>query len=356
MRVAAWLALRDVTMRPKRAWMALAVVAAVTTAGVTLELVARVREEAVSARVDAMGPALTVVPMGVTRGALARLDLGQSPLPAGTANRIRATLGRDLRNMERRLVSRRAVAGREIPILGVETVPEGRVELGSELARLLAWPSALAVAGRELQVASVRPSEGTIEDMAVFVPMNAAPGLVGGEAANELRLYLRAGVSPRETEERLSKAIFGARIVRANRGAVADVETPGVLAGHRRSLQLVLAAVVVLCLAITAHLDASERCLEIATLVAVGASRLAVITVILARSAVVAAAGAMLGTALGTAVAAFQDPLSAGALVGASPLLPLLIASALGVGMAAATPTAVFSASRDPVAALQEVT
>lgn len=359
MRAALWLAARELRVRWRRVTLAAAAVAALAAAATTLELLGRAREEAVAARVDAMGPALTVVPAGVGAGELARHELGGRQLPADAAARVERALGAELRGVERRLVVRRTVAGLDVPVLGVEEgegpPPAGAALAGAELARRLGDAAAVELDGRTLRLAGARPSTGDADDLALVLPLavvqalEAAPG-----AASALRLYLRAGVSPRAAEARLAAAGLDAAVIRHDRGDVAGGELQGSLARHRRVAQGVMALVAALCLLVVAHLDAAERRVEIATLVAIGAPRAAIMGALVGRSALVAAAGAAAGIAAGYALAAAQDPAVAGALsrhwaVGAGAL-----AAAVGLAVLAAAPTGVAEACRDPVPSLQE--
>jgi putative ABC transport system permease protein len=360
-RPAVWLAVRELVVRRRRVALAGAVIAALAATVMAMELVARAREEAVAAQIDAMGPALTVVPQGVSAGALARYELGEGALPADAEAAVRGALGGDLRSIERRLVVHREVAGARVPVVGVEAgvLPagaqeQGSVALGSELARRLGGVSTVLVDGRELQVKGVMPSTASAEDVAIFMPLEAARALAGIDGANEVRLFLRAGVSPREAEARLARASLGAAVIRSARGDVADREAHQSLARHRGVGYAVMGAVAALCLLIAAHLDASERRVELATLVAIGASRWTVLGALLLRSALVAASGAALGAAGGAALAALQDPAVAAALARTWSLGVATVGAALVVGIVAAAPTALATLARDPVRELQE--
>lgn len=343
--------------------MALAalVVAATAAAATAMELVARAREEAITAQIDAIGPALTVAPRGTTAGALLRHDLGEGALPHGVEVAARAALGSDLRAIERRLVLHRDVAGGRVPVIGVEAgvLPggvdgPGTVALGSELARRMGARSAVVIAGREFPVSGVMPSTGSGEDVALLVPFGELQALAGVEGANVLRLFLRAGVSPRDAEARLSRAGLEATVIRTDRGDVADREAQESLSRHRGAAYVVMAAVAGLCLLIASHLDAAERRVELATLVAIGASRWTVLGALLSRSALVAVAGAVLGVVGGAALAAAQDPAVGAVLAAPWAVAVATIAAALGLGVVAAAPTAVIAITRDPVRELQE--
>jgi putative ABC transport system permease protein len=186
------------------------------------------------------------------------------------------------------------------------------------------------------------------------MPLAAARALTAVDGVNELRLSLRAGISPRDAEARLARATIGAEVIRSDRGAVADREAQESLSRHRGVTYAVMGAVAALCLLIAAHLDASERRVELATLVAIGASRWTVLGALLFRSAIVAASGAALGVVVGAALAAGQDFAVAGALGRAWPLGVATVGAAVAVGVVAAAPTALVTLARDPVRELQE--
>lgn len=358
---ALWLTARELGARRRRVALAALVVAATAAAATAMELVARAREEAIAADIDAMGPALTIVPQGVTAAALARLDLGDRVLPPGAEAAARAALGRDLRAIERRLVVHRELSGVRVPVIGVEedasraaSIGSSEAALGSELARRLGYPQRFGIGEDPRWVAGVLPSTGTADDTAVFVPIRELQALAAVEAVNELRLFLRAGVSPREAEARLARAPLGAAVIRSDRGEVADGEAQQSLSRHRGAAYAVLALVAGLCLLIAAHLDAAERRVELATLVAIGASRWTVLGALLSRSALVAVIGAIAGVIGGAALAVSQAP-SVGSIVGgAQAVAAATVAAALALGVVASAPTALAAVARDPVRDLQD--
>lgn len=354
-----WLAARDVGVRRRRAALAAAVVAALAAATTAIELVSRAREDSVAAQIDAIGPALTVLAPGTTAGALARYDLGDRLLPDGLAEEVEATLGSELRAVEARLVVSREIDGGRAPVVGVDDrggrlASTGGALLGSELARRLGRPSAVAVGGREHRVEGVLPSTGSAEDVAVVLPLGVVQQLAGAAGVNELRLFLRAGVSSRDAEARLVARGLDAVVVRSDRGEVADGGAQAALARHRGLAYAILSVVAALCLGIASHLDTAERRNEIATLVAIGASRRTVLAALLSRSALVALVGALVGALAGLALAAAQDPGVAGALWSSWPFAAAMLGASLGIGLITAAPTAVATLARDPVAELQE--
>ncbi len=359
MSAALWLAGRELRARWRRVALAAAVVAAITAAATATEVVGRAREEAVAARLDDLGPALTVVPAGVSANELARLAPGRGRLAGGIEARVEAILGGDLRRIERRLVVTRTVAGLEVPVVGVDRaetagLAAGAVLLGAELARRLEGQRSVTLDGRAFTVQGSLASTGGAEDLAVLMPLEAAQALEGDEALSELRLHLGAGVSPAESQARLLAASLGAEVVRHDRGEVAGGQLQSSLARHRGLAYAVMALVGTLCLLIASHLDASERRVEVSTLAAIGASPVTIAGAVVARSALLALAGALVGVAAGFGLSALQDAAGVGALtrgwsVGATTLLAAVALAAL-----AAAPTGLAAALRDPVAGLEE--
>jgi hypothetical protein len=352
-RTGAWLALRELEARVGRAILAAALVALAAALGTGLELVARGREEAASQRIDGLGPALRIVPLGVGGSELARLELGQDLLPDSVTAQVSKVLGTDLREARARLVLQRLVSGRTVPVVGVGAGAAGRVALGSALAEALGQPSTIDLGNVEWPVKGVQEPTGTAEDGAVVLPLQAAQGLLGHQGINELQVFLRAGEAPREALSRLTAAGLQARVVAGARGAPADEEVQGALAKGRRLAQAVLALLVGLGLAVMAHLDAAERRTEIATLRAIGAGAVTVCWTLVARSMAVGSVGGAAGALMGAALAMAQDPAAWSPHV-AWPAGVSVAALCAVIGVLAASPTALAMARRDPVPWLQE--
>lgn len=362
MRAAAWLAWREIGARRARVALASLVVGAVVALCSGTELVARAREAAVAARIDEIAPPLRIVPAGVSATAVTRLDLGGRILPAGLTDEVRRVQG--LRRVEARLVLEAPVGGRSAPLVGIPAdgfaeargLQPGQVALGPALAAQLGARAGDAVpVGRERwRVAAVLPSTGSAEDLAAWAPLAALQDLVQlPDAVNELRVYLRPGASVEAAEAALRRLESRAAITRWDRGEVAERSVPDSLRRHRRAAYLLATAVAALVLAIAAHLDASERRAEMATLMAVGGGAVTVAATVLLRSALVAIAGAVAGLLLGATIAVLQDPgaLSAGDV---GPVVALALLGAAALGTAASAPVAVGASLRDPVADLQE--
>ena len=359
LRASTWLASHDLRARWPRVLLAASVVAVLSGVAVTMELLARAREEAVSARVDAMGPPLSVAPLGTTAEALGRLDLGGRSLPPDTEHAVESVLGSSLRRVEARLVLAVHVAGRNVPFVGLRAVEAGGASppglvAGSEVGRWLPAGARVALGGDAFQVTHVAPEAGSIEDASLTVPLEVAQRLAGGAGVNELRVYLRAGVDVEEVGRRLRAAIPGAAVVLHDRGSVAGGEVQGSLATHRGAAYAMFAVVALLCLLIAAQLDAFERRVELATLSALGTPASAVVAVLVIRSVAAGALGATAGTVMAMAVAALQDPVGAAAWPRWWPVGGAAVASATVVALLASLGIGLAAAARDPVADLQE--
>jgi putative ABC transport system permease protein len=360
--------MRELAARPGRAALAAGVVAGCVALAVGTELLARGREAAVAGEIDGIGPSLRLVPEGVTASRLARLDVGRQVLDPAARDRALRALGDRVRASEPRLVVQLGVGGVPAAVVGVpqgapsalepaRALREGEVALGSELARRLGLPvgAPITIGDVSGRISAVLPSTASAEDLAGFAALSwlgELSGLPG--AATEERLFLRPGASLDEVEARLRRVTPGVSWIREDRGEVADREVGSSLASHRAVVWAVTALVAAACLLVGAHLDAAERRVELATLVAVGASGATVLLAVVLRSLATAAAGGIAGFLLGGAVAYLVDPLSGGDLLAALPLLAIALTGAGLVGAVAAVPTAIAAARRDPVADLQD--
>jgi hypothetical protein len=351
-RTAAFLAARELRRRWGRAVLAAAVVAGAGALAVGLELLGRARERGVEAQLDAAGPALRVVPAGVSAGDVAALRLGTAALPDGAAAQVRAVLGDAARRVEGRVLLRDPATG--VAIVAVaeprdrEPLSPGRVLIGTGLAERGARAGeTIALVGRTFTIAGVSPSNADATDHAVRVLASD----LGAAASNELRVFLAPGVRPQEAERSLRAALPAVTVLRTDRGEVADGGLQGTIAAHRRAVQLVTALVAALALLIATHLDTSERRRELALLSSVGMSRAALAALVMFRAAGCAIAGSVAGLGVALVLAASQPEFHAAAL----PAVALAALSfAVCVATLSAAPVAVVAARNDPVAELQE--
>jgi hypothetical protein len=352
-----WLARRELARRRARAALAALVVASAASLVTATEVIARARAHAIAAEVDALGAPIRIVPRGVRSEAIARYDLGRTPLPTDAEVRVRSALSGDLRSLDVRRVRTTEVEGAVTPVVAA-TAPAARAEpgtavLGTVAAAARGDRASIEVGSEALRVAAILPATATIDDTAVYVSGETMDRLGAPPSPAELRVYLSPGANPRAASERLSAAFPDAQVLRVDRGEVADGELDGTLARHRLAVDLVTAAVAALCLVLAAHLDAAERRVELATLLAIGAPRSALAGALALRSVLLAAAGAAGGIVAGTALASVlrAGPVPPGA---AARTAALVLSGAAGLGIAGALPTALASALRNPVPDLQD--
>jgi hypothetical protein len=352
-RAAAFLAARELRRRWGRAALAAAVVAGSVALSVGLELLGLARERGVEARLDAAGPALRVLPGGVSAADAAALRFGGAVLVDGVEAKVREALPGAVRRVEARTVLRDPGTGAAVVAFaagspGGELAP-GRVVLGAGLAER--WGKrtgeVVPLLGRVFAIAGVAASNADATDYAVHV----LAADLGWPAANELRVFLEPGARPQEAERALRAALPQAGVVRNDRGDVADGGLQGSIAAHRRAVQLVTALVAALALLIATHLDVAERRRELALLAAVGLPRAGLAALVVARAAISGAVGALVGLAVAVLVASAQQEF----LPGAVPAVGLAAVSlAVALASVAAAPIAIAAAGDDPVAELQE--
>jgi hypothetical protein len=353
-RTAAFLASRELRRRWGRAALSSLVVAGAVALSVGLELMGRARERAVEAEIDSAGPALRIVPAGISAADAAALRFGDAALPLDVEGRVRAAAAAGIRAVEARAVLSDRDAGwvliaTERPLRGDTAVLPGQVVLGAGLAErsgLRAGDHA-HILGRSLVVSSVAPSNADSADFAAHV--HAAD--FGSPAPHELRIFLEPGVRARDAEGPLRAVLPDVVVLRSERGEVADGELQGSITSHRAAVQLVTGLVAALALVIATHLDVSERRRELALLAAMGATRVGLAAVVISRAAVSAAAGAAAGVAVAVAIVVTSPEFLLAGVTGIG-AAAVLIATTLAA--AAAAPIAIAAAASDPVAELQE--
>jgi hypothetical protein len=354
---AAWLGWRDVASRPARALLAFVVVAGCAAAFAFAELNERARDAAVSGEVDRVAAPLRIVSQAPSAP-------GTAPglLPPHAEQRARAAAAEAIRDVEPWLELEGDVGGARASILGAPPaaavaarLAPGHVTLGAALAdRLRSSTGAqLPVAGR-LRSVTVLPPSGTPDDAKAFVTLEDARRAIGAaDGVSELRVRLWPGAAADDVRARLAAALPDATVLRVDRGSVADVDVASAVRAHHLGVAVATAFAALACLAITAFLDASERQLELAALVAIGAAPRHLAVALASRSVVVATCGAAAGT-LAAAFAAASLGEAAAVARATVPVVAISTAAAALLGVVASLPTALVAATDDPVRALQD--
>ena len=346
-------------------------VALVVAALVTQRAVTSSAEDAVHDLAHRLGRNMLVVPEGTDLAAFHDQRYGSEALPDSSLDALRSSaVAQHLRSIEARLYGNVKAGTGEVIVVGqdIDWPSLGDADpavLGPAAARVLGVSAGgtFRLGDRTLSVLQVSDAPADGLDSAVFMPLAAAQRVLGRPGQlSALRLggcWCRIDVATLagEIEKILpgSRAITVAGMVNAQKGSVETMKRYAtVLNLSGLAVIAVMGVLAALCLVIAAHLDASERRIELATLAAIGASRATLLGLLLSRSALVAAAGAIAGVIAGGALAAAQDPDVAGAIARSGSFALACVAAALGIGLASAVPTALAWALRDPVPELQE--
>jgi ABC-type lipoprotein release transport system permease subunit len=367
-RAAAWIAWRELANRPLSMLVAVATISVAVAVCAATELVHRSREVAVSAQVDFMGPGLRLIPGGRTSRDLVRFELGPETFPAETALQLRREFSDSVRATEGRLLLRGTVEGVDVPLLGLDPavavssvsdlreLTPGNVVLGGELARKLgkARGARLSVKGAEFNVAGILPSTASVEDLALILTLADLRAMSGsGKVINELRVYPLPGVAPAELAPKIRESFPGLAVTLPDNDDVTRTEVDKSLSGLRWIVYSVTALVAAFCVLVWSNLNASERRVEMATLVAIGGSAWTVFMTLALRVCIIAVAGALLGNAVAVAIALAQDFSAARSVVWSSQHLLVWPAASALVGVLGALPITLRSAMREHVRDLQ---
>lgn len=370
MNAALWLAWAELAARKRHFAGSVALVAAAVALWSAIALVSRAREAAVATQIDHLGPSVRLVPAGVTSTALARFELGDAVVPERTLSDLRKELSPWLQASEGRLLLSEPVDTMRTPLIGIaadggigsltrgQRLPLDAVLLGADGARRLGKTTGDRVTflGRGWRVDGVLPPLGTAEDLAVIVPLPALQEARGvGGSVNEIRLYVTPDARIADIADLLGRTHPNLGVLLGgDRGSATERETAATLRRHRTVVYWLTALAVGIGLMIAAHLNAAERRVEMAMLVAMGGTTLSVLVTLVVRAALIGLVGASVGYAFGAGVAVAQD---AGAGLGMAwswtqPVAAVGAVAALSV--AAALPTAMYASYRHHVRSLQE--
>lgn len=369
MTAAFWLAWRELTNRKSSFITGVAMVAVAMALCTAVELVLRARESAVSAEIDHMGPALRLIPAGQTARDLARFDLGSNYLTKYEAAKIGREISSWIRAMEGRLLLNEPLEGKKTLIAGIDPdevvspfevlgrLGDNDAALGVNLAQRLGKKRGdkISFKGSGFRVAAVLPETAGPEDLALFLPIHRLWSLAGlPHVVNEIRLFPRSGAFIEKIISRLGSEHPQISIINTYRGDTAEHEIGISLREHRWVLYMITSAVIAFCVLIWSYLNASERSVEMATVVAIGGTGRVVLFMLVIRAAIVGIAGSLLGYFAGAAFVLAQDFNSALSVVWSWKLFLAMSGGVLVLSILGALPISIFSAFREHVAALQE--
>lgn len=369
MKPAFWLAWRELANRRAAFIAGIGMVAVAVTFCAAVELVSRAREAAVAAEIDHIGPALRLIPAGKTAGDLARFDLGSAAFTMQDARKLRSELSTWIRAVEGRLLLKVPVEGRTIAIIGVDPnlvispldalgrLGDSEAALGADLARRLRKKvgDEMVINSARFRVAAVLPETAGADDLALFLPLRPLQRLLDlPDGINEMRVF----PAPAAPIERIASSVAAnhpeLNVINTYRGDTAEHGMSRSLLEHRRVLYVITASVIAFCILIWSYLNAGERRLEMATVVAIGGTGMTVLSMLVIRAAIVGFLGGLVGYAGGAFIALVQDFQPSVGVVLSWNLVCLMSGGAVVLSILGGLPASLLSAYREHVTVLQE--
>ncbi len=321
MRASLWLAWRELSARKSAFATGLFMVAVSMALCVGTTLLSRMREVAVGAQIDHIGPPIRIIPASNTAYDLAQFNLDQESLPIGLAE-VRHMLSPWIRALDARLLSRVLLDGVSRPAIGVDPsrvispleplrrLGKSEVALGSHLAATVGGKvgSEISIRERRFRIVAILPETASSEDLAVFLPLEQLQALLNRPGTiNEIRIYPASGDSFDRILSRLESDSHAYTIINAHRGETAENQIGNRLTLHSAAVYAITALVVALSIFIWSYLNADERKLEMATIVAIGGSNMTIVWLVITRAALVGFVGGFIGYVIGAAAALAQD-------------------------------------------------
>ncbi len=364
-----WLAWRELMSRKTAFATGLAMVGVAVSLCAGTELVARSREAAIAADIDQIGPALRLIPAGKTVSDLARFELGTITFHERDASKLRAELSRWVRAVEGRLLLKVPVEGRMVSAIGIDPkrvlspfdaltrLHDEDIAFGSGLAQKLGKSEGdqIVIKGMPFRVSTVLTETASADDLALYMSLGTMQALFQRAGSiNEMRVYPLPGAPVERIASYLSANHKGINVLKTFRGEIAEGGMNQSLLQHRRVLYVITATVIAFCILVWSYLNAGERRLEMATVVAVGGTPVTVLSMLVVRAAIVGLLGAFAGYAVGATMSLVQDFSSAVTVVFAWRLLLVISVGTVILSVFGAMIASTFFAFRKHVTVLQE--
>ncbi|MCF8029014.1 MAG: hypothetical protein K9K62_00075 [Desulfobacteraceae bacterium] len=369
MRSILWMTYRELSVRKASFIIGLTMCGLLISMFVSIEWSLRSRGNRVQGDIDQMGPGIVVVPPDKSIADLRQFDLGSRYF--GTRELVDPLIARlspHTRAVDVRLSVRIPTKDGKLPVVGIDParvvsphetlrqLGKNEVAIGRELGRRLDKQSGdvIRIAGSEFSVKTILPPAGDLSDLAAFMPVSrlqAVTGKIG--KANVIRIFPESGRDFAEIRELLTD--YGSRLhaVAIDRGEIAETRIPQTLASHRYAVYVLLGVFLSFSMAIWTYLDSAQRLIELATVAAVGCSPAGLVGLLVGRSAVVGAGGALLGVALIGGSKWITEGAFPGSITDLSDLLATALCGAVFFSVAGAVPVALNMSVRNYVGFLQ---
>jgi putative ABC transport system permease protein len=230
--------------------------------------------------------------------------------------------------------------------------------IGAEIAARtgLQADGRIELAGRTFRVAGVLPPTGTIDDGRIFAHLHTVQAMAGsGAVVNAIEVVGCCEAIAAGLVDRLNTLLPEAKVVTIGQVVAAQVSTNRLM----QNLTWVLLAVIVVVggagIANAMYANVAERRREIATLMALGATRAQVSGIFLLKALVLGVGGGVGGYLVGSGAAAAVGPhLADITVMPIAWLAPAAIAGTAAIALLAAWPPARRAAGIDPTLVFQE--
>ncbi len=399
---------REIAARPGQLATGLLAVVLGVAAVVGIHTVATHSEQAVKREMEALGANILILPKSVGVQDYYSADMHGESLPENYVSRIAMSGLKGVDNLSPKLSLPAGIAGRSFTLTGIlpksefqakaawggagifgqpaegctmvgghaPRSAEGRArslartrviqDLGPDEALLgaevgqhtgVGTDGRLTLHGRAFRVVGVLPATGTIDDGRIFAHLHTVQALGGkGPVVNAIEVVGCCAAISDGLSGKLNALLPEAKVVTINQVVSAQVSTNRLM--HQLTLVFLTIIVVVggAGIANAMYANVAERRREIATLMALGASRWQVSRIFLLKALVIGLLGGAGGYLLGSAGAAIAGPQ-----VAAVPVLPLVwlipvaVFGTAIIAVLAALPPARRAAGIDPTLVFQEV-
>lgn len=369
MKVPLWIAWKELLGRKTRFLLNTCMVALAVGLCISMELISFSREQAVDTQINYMGPALRIVPEGITEGMLTRYESTDKLFPASLVPEIKKRFNKSVYGVEGRLFYKVDYKGATIPVIGFnkknlvspfkilkELLP-GEAAVGYELSRELKLKQGdtLKLGDHSVKVKTILPTAANNEDAALFMNIKTAQKIHGTDnSLNEIRIFPRPGISTDSVAQKIIGSYDKINVIKAPKGEIADTKVESALLAYRVVLYGFAAFVVIIALMIGTHINASERKNELATLFAIGTTGFTVFLALISRAFFVGLLGASLGYLIGASAALIIDFNSAVSIVWSWKLFIGSIGVTIAVTFVATVPASIIASFRNHVLYLQE--
>jgi putative ABC transport system permease protein len=249
----------------------------------------------------------------------------------------------------------RALAGRRV----IQTLGRREALVGADVAARagLQEGGSVELLGERFAILAVLPATGTVDDARVFVHLHAAQQLAGrGEVVNAIEVVGCCKQIAAGLVEKITGLLPEAKVVTVAQVVRTQQNVNRLMAALSLAFLVVLLAAGVASTAAALYGNVRERCREVGTLMALGATPGLVLRLFLGKALVLGLAAGLGGASLGSGLAVWLGPRLANTVVRPMPSLALGAAGlAVAVALLGSLLPAWRAARLDPCTCLREM-